>query len=235
MRRLLRTDPDDRRRWEAAEALGQIRDPVAVPALLAAVTDLEPAVRLCVAEALGRVGAADARVAPALCCLLTDSDAGVRMATLEALGHLGDAAALPAVRTRIAAEQRTPEVRIWVRYALHLLGDTPFPFEEAFRLLRRGSVRTRVSAARALAQLGAREPAPRAIHRALCRAHARETGDGVRAWLAGLLPNAPNAVFGGSASPAAAPTAASEEQPALAFVYASGNRAMAQEKRPNAV
>jgi HEAT repeat protein len=49
-------DPRERVRWEAAKALGEIRDPAAAPALVAALEDEEPAVRWLAASGLIGLG-----------------------------------------------------------------------------------------------------------------------------------------------------------------------------------
>jgi len=187
---ILRRDPECDIRWEAAETLGLQGDPAAVPALLAAITDPEPAVRLCVAEALGIVGDSDPRVAPALCCLLVDFDVGVRAFALEAIGDLGDPIATPAVRTRLIGERRHPEVRVWVYYALARLGDGAFPLTETIALLRRcRTFAARVSAARALARVATPGTLPR-IGRALRAATLRERSGGMREAMVRLLAEA---------------------------------------------
>ena len=178
--RTLRTDPDAWNRWAAATALGTRGDSAAIPALLSGITDAHPAVRLCVAEALGRLGAGDPRVAPALCCLLVDSDRGVRAATLEALGDVRDPVALPAVRTRLAAERGIPDVRLWVLYALARLGDAPFPVGRVIGYLRRyRTIEARIAAARVLSRAASPETAER-IMEALEAAAQREAAPGVQ-------------------------------------------------------
>jgi hypothetical protein len=173
----LKEGVEDDARWEAAEALGEMGDPAAIPALLASLTDPCEMVRLCVAEALGLCGRSDPRVPAALCCLLTDFDDGVRIFTLEALGDLGDATVLPAVRSRRECEP--PAVRVWVYYALAQLGDEPFALTETLEVLRQGNMEERTQAAKVLAYMATPETAPR-ILRALETAHAREESAGMR-------------------------------------------------------
>ena len=175
----LRHDLDESARWEAAEALGESGDAAAIPALLASITDPCAVVRLCVVEALGRIGHGDANVAPILCSLLTDADDYVRRFTLEALGNLGDPSALLAIRTRLARERRSPMVRLWIYYALHRLIAEPFPLAETFVLLRRGSMATRTSAAVALTRIATPANTPR-IRAALQRAWECEKSEGMR-------------------------------------------------------
>jgi HEAT repeat protein len=57
-------DPSDHKRWEAAKALGQIRDPVSAPALVHALEDRDFGVRWLVAEAL--IALDDKALAPLL-------------------------------------------------------------------------------------------------------------------------------------------------------------------------
>ena len=85
----------DNVRAAAAEALGAIGDPQAVPALIQALGDSDSAVRRAAAEALGKLG--DPQAIPALIQALGDSDRDVRRAAAEALGAIGDPQAVPAL------------------------------------------------------------------------------------------------------------------------------------------
>jgi HEAT repeat protein len=82
-------DPDVRNR--AAEALGDQRDPLAVPALAAALHDTDPGVRWKAAEALGRTGEVATGV---LSEALHDTDPDVRWKAAVALGESGSEAAI---------------------------------------------------------------------------------------------------------------------------------------------
>lgn len=70
---------------EGAEALGEIADPAAVPALARLAATSYLSVRVRAVEALGRIGDADARLA--LREATGDTNASVREAALEALRH----------------------------------------------------------------------------------------------------------------------------------------------------
>lgn len=73
-------------REEAAEALGEIRDPRAVDPLIAALNDRNPEVREEAAEALGKIG--DPRAVEPLTGLLGDPRREVREKAEKALGRL---------------------------------------------------------------------------------------------------------------------------------------------------
>jgi HEAT repeat protein len=77
-------------RLHIAEVLGDLRDPQAVPALLARLTDDAefPNVRHAAAQALGKIG--DRTATPALIGAAERGDFWVRYAAVEALGRLGD-------------------------------------------------------------------------------------------------------------------------------------------------
>ncbi len=77
-----------------AEALGEIGDPRAIPALVGALKDENERVRRAAAVALGRIGAP---AVPALIGALKDADREVRRAAAEALGRIGDREAVPAL------------------------------------------------------------------------------------------------------------------------------------------
>jgi HEAT repeat protein len=76
-------------RWPAAEALGNLRDAAAVPALLVAIEDESALVRQHAARALGRIAAPEAL--PALhACLEKDREVGVLMTAAAAVGEIPD-------------------------------------------------------------------------------------------------------------------------------------------------
>jgi HEAT repeat protein len=81
-------DADRNLRRAAAESLGAIGDPQAVPPLLLALEDEHWSVRCAAAAALGRIRSAKAT--PALLTRLTDDDSTVRRAAVAALGEIGD-------------------------------------------------------------------------------------------------------------------------------------------------
>jgi len=66
------TDPSGQRRWEAAKALGSIRDPSAAPALVSAMEDQDFGVRWLAAE--GLIGLKGAGLAPLLQALAQHPD-----------------------------------------------------------------------------------------------------------------------------------------------------------------
>ncbi|MGO8673507.1 MAG: HEAT repeat domain-containing protein [Capsulimonadaceae bacterium] len=78
---------DARTRWAAADALGAMRSPAGVPALVQTLKDPDAHVRLDVVHALGLIGAPSAPAIPALSDALSDADGDVRNA---AAGSLGD-------------------------------------------------------------------------------------------------------------------------------------------------
>lgn len=86
LQQLRRRDPAARAR--AARALGELRDPAALPALLEAANDGDPAVRLAVIEALGRFGDHAAVVVPTLRRLEQDRDPRVAAEAARGLNRL---------------------------------------------------------------------------------------------------------------------------------------------------
>ena len=85
----LRTGSPDRR-WRAARTLGRIGPPAgaAVPALEAALGDVESAVRMHAARALGRIGSEARPAAAALQRATGDPDESVRNEARQALDRL---------------------------------------------------------------------------------------------------------------------------------------------------
>jgi HEAT repeat protein len=92
-------------RRAAAEALGKIGDPQAVPALMEALKDRDEDVRKAVAEALGEIG--DPQAVPALLETLKDEDEDVRWAATMALWKL-----LPASPPQNQEERRPWQKRL---------------------------------------------------------------------------------------------------------------------------
>ncbi len=155
-------DLEEAVRWEAAEALGVIGDPRAVPALVTATGDENELVRLCAAEALGGVGRAEAEAVAALLHLLEDASDLVRIYAVEALGYLGDPGVAATLRARLPREW--PAVRVWYHYALWRLGEA-FAFAEVREVLRRGDgYRARLQAATVLRLAATDETADAFIH-----------------------------------------------------------------------
>jgi len=86
----------------ARDALGRIGT-AAVPALIEALRNLDPSVRLKAVEVLGRMGDDAAAAVPDLIKLLDDPDADVRKAATRTLGRIGPAAksAVPALMQKL--------------------------------------------------------------------------------------------------------------------------------------
>ncbi len=104
----LRADPNREVRWQAAAELEALEDARAVPALIQALKDRDPLVRVGAAEALK--GIPDAAALRPLIRALKDPDPGVRRAATEALGEIGDRAAEPAlIRVLFHHDVRTRE------------------------------------------------------------------------------------------------------------------------------
>jgi HEAT repeat protein len=140
--------PDWIVRMHAAKALGRIRDPgaigalvprlqdsvkavreeasaalaaigeAALPSLLAALTDSEWLVRLHAVEALGKTGSTEA-VMPLLSALFNDQDRAVREDVVRALGRIGDARAVEFLMTAM----KEAGLRPLAVEALGLIGD----------------------------------------------------------------------------------------------------------------
>jgi len=172
-------DSDECVRWDAAEAIGELGDPTAIPALLEAIRDPCSVVRLCVADALGAIGKRGPDVTAALCGLLTDADEHVRGFAFSALATAGDDTAANAIRARLPRERRYGGPRMWAAYALYELDNEPFPFRDVMRPLRRGTHAERTSAAVCLSMIADAKTLPR-IRAALQRALARERSVGMR-------------------------------------------------------
>jgi HEAT repeat protein len=149
--RLIRAldDPDEAVRDRAARALGDLRDPVAIPALVAAVGD-------------GRAGRGavwaltqfdDPRLAAALTRALAGPDATARALAAGKLAELGDRDAVPALLAALGDPE--PHVREEVARALGRLGDTAAlePLLDALRADAGAHVRE--EAATAVGALGA--------------------------------------------------------------------------------
>ena len=85
-------DPNDYVRWQAAAALGYLRDPAAVPALVEALGDKKWSDRGRAAEALGDIG--DRRAVEPLIAALNEGESTVRGYIVRALGKIGDGRAV---------------------------------------------------------------------------------------------------------------------------------------------
>jgi hypothetical protein len=153
--------------WEKPSvlvALGRIRDPAVIPAVVEAAKSPQHWLRVCAVHALGELGGDEARTvalrgladpawpvrgaaAIALGSVGEPDDLALLLDRLEdvhpwprrgatyALGHLGVAAAAPRIREEL--EDPAPEVRLAAVWALGRLGDDGAR-EELVRLLRTG-------------------------------------------------------------------------------------------------
>ncbi len=105
--------PPRRRRAEAAEVLGRIRDPRALEPLQAACRDRWPNVRRAAATALGYLR--DPRASTTLVDMLDDVKPLVRSSAIEALGKFAGREAIPALT---AATTDTTHIRGWEPIAI---------------------------------------------------------------------------------------------------------------------
>lgn len=145
-------------RWDAVHALGQIKDPKAVDALIKLLSESDAVTRQNAAEALGNSsGPLDPKaVDPLIKVLKTDSDSMVRWKAANALGYLKDERALEPL---IAALNDSSEhVREWSLDALKTLAQegkkNPRAVDESLRLLNDSVSGVRDSAALALGAYG---------------------------------------------------------------------------------
>lgn len=102
-------DPEPLVRRTAAESLGKIGDPGAVPLLRAALHDTDASVREAAARGLSRLPAAEPSVGEALIGLLQDPEETVRRAAAHALGS---AEWPPPVWERLAPFVRAADTRV---------------------------------------------------------------------------------------------------------------------------
>jgi HEAT repeat protein len=148
VRLLERGDPSVRHL--AAEALGDLGDPAALPALLTALAGPdEEGVRWRAAEGLARLG--EPAVA-GLAALAEDGDPDVRWKAIVALGDIGDHRAAPTLRGRLADPDRF--VRGRAVSALARLGAQCLPL--MLEALTDSEPRVRQGAAEVLGQVGDR-------------------------------------------------------------------------------
>jgi HEAT repeat protein len=134
----------------AAEALGDLGDPAALPALLTALAGPdEEGVRWRAAEGLARLG--EPAVA-GLAALAEDGDPDVRWKAIVALGDIGDHRAAPTLRGRLADPDRF--VRGRAVSALARLGAQCLPL--MLEALTDSEPRVRQGAAEVLGQVGDR-------------------------------------------------------------------------------
>jgi HEAT repeat protein len=145
-RLLERGEPSMRHR--AAVALGDLGDPAALDALLGALAGPdEEGVRWCAAEGLARIGEP---AVPGLVALADHADPDVRWKAIVALGDIGDPCAAPALRSRLADQDRF--VRSRAVSALVRLGTPCLPL--MLDALADPDIRVRQGAAAVLGQVG---------------------------------------------------------------------------------
>lgn len=109
------------RRVKAIEELAQVSDLKAMLALIGALADAAPRVRI--AAALGIAAQRDARCVQPLLVALGDPHAGVREAVLEALKTIGHKSAVPYIAPLLC--DSAPSVRAHAAHALRSLGWKP--------------------------------------------------------------------------------------------------------------
>jgi HEAT repeat protein len=144
-------------RRAAAEALGKIGDPQAIPALLEALKDRDGDVRRAVADALGIIG--DPQAIPALLEALKDENWWVHQAAMEALGEIGDPA-VPALME--ALKNKDEDMRYAaVGWALVKIGVPAIP--ALLEALKDENRNVRYVAANALGMIGNRQAIPALI------------------------------------------------------------------------
>jgi HEAT repeat protein len=104
--------------YEAVEALGELRDPAATPALIGALTgDQYSGIRWKAAEALAKIGTP---AVPALMEALDHPDEDIRWKAAVTLGEIGDPRAIPSLVELLGDRDRF--VRSRAEYALGLMG-----------------------------------------------------------------------------------------------------------------
>ncbi len=144
-------------RKSAAQALGQLKDPAAIPALSEAVVDEEAAVRLAAVEALAayRRPALLSSLLPAL----RDPDARVRACGAAAIGACGNAQAVSPLLRALHDEDACAR-----EAAAEALGKyAPLARKSLLVLLADRSASLRAAAAQALGAGGCTEAAPRLV------------------------------------------------------------------------
>jgi HEAT repeat protein len=140
-------NPDMSVQYEAAEALGQLRDPAAVPPLMEALTDDQySGIRWKAAEALAQIGTPS--VDP-LIAVLTHQEEDVRWKAAIALGEIGDTRAIGPLIELLRDEDRFVKGR--AAYALGLIGSPAVG--ELIRAIREGDGNLRWGAAIALGNI----------------------------------------------------------------------------------
>jgi HEAT repeat protein len=140
-------NPDINVQYEAADALGQLRDPAAVQPLIEVLTDDQySGIRWKAAEALAQIGTP--AVGP-LIAVLSHPDEDVRWKAAIALGEIGDTRAIGPLIELLRDEDRFVKGR--AAYALGLIGSPAVG--ELIRALREGDGNLRWGAAIALGNI----------------------------------------------------------------------------------
>jgi HEAT repeat protein len=104
--------------YEAVEALGELRDPAATPALMGALTgDQYSGIRWKAAEALAKIGTP---AVPSLLAVLAHPDEDIRWKAAVTLGEIGDTRAIPPLVELLGDRDRF--IRSRAAYALGLIG-----------------------------------------------------------------------------------------------------------------
>lgn len=154
-------NPDPAVQYDAVEALGELRDPFAVPALMAALTgDHYSGIRWKAAEALGKIGSP---AVPSLIKALDNPDPDIRWKAAVTLGEIGDARGTGSVIRLLDDDDRF--VRSRAVYSLGIMG--PAAVNGLAAVLATGDLRARRGAVEALQKID--DPrAIAALARALC-------------------------------------------------------------------
>jgi HEAT repeat protein len=156
------TDKRASQRWGAAEGLGRLGDPKAVPPLVGLLRDPHAFVRWAAAQALGQVGGETP--IPLLLPLLEDPDRLVRRSAVDALGHFNTPAVCKALRR--ALHDRDPTVRRNAVEAVARLNDTGAIEALTVSLDPENDLWLRYSAAEALGTVGDHRAIPPLIEAA---------------------------------------------------------------------
>jgi HEAT repeat protein len=134
--------------YQAAEALGELRDPSAVEPLMNSLTgDRYAGVRWKAAEALARIGSPSV---PSLVRVLSHPDDDVRWMAAIALGEIGDPSSVDALISLFSEDDRF--VRSRAAYAVSRFGAGAL--DPLVRALEEGGPATRWGAAYALGKIG---------------------------------------------------------------------------------
>jgi len=106
----LLADTDYRTRWAAAQQLGRLGDPAAVPPLLRTLHSADDGLRVSAIKSLAMIG--DSAAVPALAEVAShDTASGVRVTAVDALAALGDPRGIDMLVTRRWALKRLRELR----------------------------------------------------------------------------------------------------------------------------